>query len=1150
MSSFHGKQSARTILHLFAALIISGFMLVQTCGPAFAGTTGILSGIATDSATQAPLANVRVTAVAPTGRYSATTNNKGFYSIVGVAPDAYAVSFNLSGYEPVSVPGQNVFADQVTTVSTTLTKSLRTIAHVTSRSAGGAFQPTQPTDTYNVTPHQIQTIQGNSLNTNESNLITSLPGASLDSSGYPVIRGGRENEENFEFEGIPYTDAFTTQFTNTLAAPGLGLQSAQLTPGLGDASQDNYGTGTFNLIAKRGAYPGFATFQGALGGPAFRHILDGEWGFASPNGRFSAYLTFINNYQGRAYNTLSSNCQSLGTCWSRYYQADREGVGNLVYKFGRDNNMQLQFFVDLAQHDLLFGASGAPGFNTCFKSCDPFFLQYALQTTLGLSAPPLTAKSGCVSALNCAGYTAPPICPPAPASCASLLNAYSNVQLLQSMLNLQKGQTAINETLAQDGNRPPQSYHQPNNAIKFGYLWQIDSSTNLQAMIFHTDAVVYFDWPQASGYSTSGFNAFDLLQGGKRTGGKIDLVKQLSDKNLLKVGTSYQYLTPVYDQVAPNYGIFNVSAFGTNFEFPDFIPQANCPADYGGPGSPVCGYIYQFGNVATRQTVPNSYESSSTHRNDWAFYADDTWSPNDKLKVEGGLRVDAVNYQIPPPSIDPATCTSLYLPQYLTNPNGTLQSTPSTNPNTQTFDPTGAPLILDVNGNPQFGRCPVAVFPQYTNQSKKPIVPEPILSATYRLGANDSVRASWGRSVEFPNLASVDWTANPGYFGGPNGAFFNIPGYGHNCGANGDQACVNYAEQLYWENAQVTVSNVPLQPLRPVVFTNVDFSWEHQFTRGFMNGVNFKVTPWYRKAHDEVALVSTVKLQGGVPLLDPITGSPLLNPPLGNNLGINQADGVEMQFTKEQTYGLSGQVSFTYQNELTSVIPGSANEDFYPQIPAASLALGNVYRAGTLSPFLAAFDFSYQTHSGWRINPQTTWNIGYPLSPGLLAAGFINGQPFNVPYTNASAAAVQALSATTVDQFVDPMNPGSFFKPNVAATRGIPVTSAAGGKLSHPSSITNLTIEYNAPKTWSAGVDVFNLFGALYGGPSLNGRWQPLANGISGPLTGQSSTGLAFPQFVPLNTVGDYGTLRHGRNAYLDTPSGIRSYYVYFTVKM
>ncbi len=517
---------------------------------------------------------------------------------------------------------------------------------------------------------------------------------------------------------------------------------------------------------------------------------------------------------------------------------------------------------------------------------------------------------------------------------------------------------------------------------------------------------------------------------------------------------------------------------------------------------------------------------------------------NVKFKLEGGLRVDGASVNYPNAAIDPATCTSLYLPTYQTDSNGNLLTFPSTQkagltPPAVTYR---NPVTGVVTTAPA-GQCPVATFPQLNNQSRRPVIPEPIVAATYRLGANDSVRASWGRSVEFPTLALVDVTANPNYYGGPNGQFFNLPGYGGNCGVLADTRCANYAEQLYWDNAQNFAGSVPLEPVRPTVFVNADFSWEHQFTRGFMNGVSFKVTPFYRKAQDETALVATPKIVGGVVLLNPITGAIIFNPSVANNLGKNQVTGVEAQFTKEQTYGFSGQVSFTYQNELSSVIPGSSSEDFYPSIPAQSVLLGNIYRVGFLSPFVASFDFSYQTHNGWRISPQTQWNIGYPISPGLITSTFINGQPVNLPFTNACPG----CSTTGTGQYVDPMNPGSVFNPNIAANRGIPMQAANGGKLSHPSSITNLTIEYNAPKTWSAGVEIFNLFGALYGGPSLNGRWQPLANGISGPLTGQNATGYAFPQY---GMIGNYGPLRHGTNAYIDTPNGIRSFVFYFQVKM
>ncbi len=1131
MSSFHGKYSARTIFYLFATLFITCSLLVQTCAPAFAGTTGILSGTATDSATQAPLAGVQVVALAPTGRYTATTNNSGFYSITGLSPDTYSVSFNLTGYEPVSVPGQNVFADLTTTVSATLVKSLRTIAHVTSRSAGGAFQPNQTVNTYSVTQHQVQTIMGTALNLAESTLITSLPGGSSDTSGYPVIRGGRENEENFEFEGIPYTDAFTNQFTNSLSVPGLGLQSAQLTPGLGNASQDNYGTGTFNLIAKRGAYPGFATGQFALGAPNFRHQANLEWGFASPNGRISAYMALSDNNQNSAYNTLTTPCTLVGTCFSRLYAFKREFLGNVVYKFGNNNNQALQLFTDIAQNNFFtgYGFGGNNGNGLCMATCDPFTLQQ-MAANSGFAVNPLNGTT-CPSPLNCAGYTAPPLGSP-PSAAATL--AYNRIQLIQSILQLYPGQTSANQTLGSNGSMPQTNY-QPNAAFKLGYIWNINSSSVLEMMAYHLDSVVTFDLPLAGGYSS--FNsARQQLQGGRTSGYKLDFTKQMGDKNLLKAGGEYKYLIPVFDSPANDLGFVDVM-FEHGEQF-DFWTPAQCAAVAVGG----CGYIYNNGvsNVTSPQTLPRAYENTSVERHDYAAYIDDTWSPNDKLKVEGGIRFDGSSLAYPKAQIDPYTCTSVFLPTYSTDANGVLLTTPSTNPNAQT---TYTNPVTKLPAVTPLGTCPVATFPQLTNQSRRPLVPEPIIAATYRLGANDSVRASWGRSVGMPNLGLVDFSANINYFGGPSGQFFKIPGYTGDCGVLSDQVCANYAEQLYWDNAREFAGGVPLMPVRPTVFVNADFSWEHQFTRGFMNGVSFKLTPWYRKAQDETALVTTPKIVGGVILTNPINGAIIFNPSTANNLGKNQATGVEMQLTKEQTYGLSGQVSLTYQNELSSVIPTSGSEDFYPSIPAQSVLLGNIYRAGFLSPFVASFDFSYQTHNGWRISPQTQWNIGYPISPGLITSAFVNGQPYNLPFTNACPG----CSTSGTGQWVDPMNPGSFFAPNVAANRGIPMQAANGGKLSHPSSFTNLTIEYNAPKTWTAGVEVFNLFGALYGGPSLNGRWQPLANGISGPLTGQNSTGLNFPQY---GMIGNYGPLRHGTNAYIDTPNGIRSFVFYFQVKM
>jgi hypothetical protein len=425
------------------------------------------------------------------------------------------------------------------------------------------------------------------------------------------------------------------------------------------------------------------------------------------------------------------------------------------------------------------------------------------------------------------------------------------------------------------------------------------------------------------------------------------------------------------------------------------------------------------------------------------------------------------------------------------------------------------------------------------------VVPEPVLSASYRLGANDQVRASWGRSVEFATLALVDFSANPNYFNGPGQVFTKIPGYAKNCGVLGDQKCLTYAEQLYWDNADMFAGSVPLMPVRPTVFTNADFSWSHQFTQGFLNGVAFKITPYWRKAQDETALSASPLVRGGQIVTNPQTGAVLYGPTIASNKGKNQDTGVELQITRDALYGLSGQLSMTYQNEFSSVIPLTGSEDFYPSIPPSSLNLGNTYRVGFLSPFVASLDLSYQTHNGWRIAPQIQYNVGYPISPGLLTSATINGTDVNIANTNASLALTGAPGGT--NQYVDPQNPGSFFNPNVVATRGIDAKAVSGGVLSHPSSTTNLTIEYNGAKRWTAGLQVFNLFSELYGGPVYNSRYQPVANGISGPLSGLNSTAFLYPQF---GNYVNYGANRYGQNAYIDTPSGLRTYYLYTTIKL
>ncbi|MFN2449660.1 MAG: TonB-dependent receptor domain-containing protein [Candidatus Baltobacteraceae bacterium] len=1075
------RRHAAGLRAVFSVLLAVTFVIGGQ-GAAFAGTTGIINGVVTDQQTKAPISGVRVTAAAPSGSYTATTDQHGFYSMTGVYPDSYTVSFQAGSYAPVVQPGVAVFADLTATASASMTKELRTIAKVTSRSAGGAFQPNQTVDTYTVTAAQANQILGNNINLSESQLIASLPGASFDSSGYPVIRGGRENEESFQFEGIPYTDAFTNQFVNTLSLPGLGLQSAQLTPGVSNATFASQGTGALNLIVKRGTYPGFATGQLAVGEPSFRHSANFEWGWATPDGHWSNYMSFAGRNLAPQYRY---NSLDIGRFGSTQMESDREFINNLVYRFGKNNGQSLQVFADVADHHFYEGYGGYGA--TCFASCDPAFLRNASAFT-GIDFP------NCYGTSNTAGSIAG--------------NGATNCADILSIVPLDPYQRSASETLAQ-ANRNYETYYQPNASYKLQYTNNLNSSTYLSVMAYKTNAVVIFDFPEGSGTNPFGFNSH-LQQGGQTTGGKIDLTKQLSEKHVLKLGGNFAWLHPVYDQPWTTFGFWN-GVFG-NGEVYDFLSPAQ-----GGTG-----YLAANG-IPAGTRMPPSYESANSNRQDFGVYLNDTWTPNARLNVDIGVRMDGTNQKFNFPVGMNANCEFYYLPTSITAP----------------ADPSGIRTP---------GDCGTATF-DVGNNKLRPRVVQPVMAVSWKLGNNDAVRAAYGRSVEFPTLGAEDLSAARNYYSRYN----NVPSYSAysnapaaNCGIFLDTLCSSYADELYWDN-QNDILGVPIQPIKPEVFTNYDVSYSHQFTNGFLNGVQFKITPWLRNAQDAFAAAQTPKVVNGKIVTDPATGAILYNPPTQSNLGYSRADGIELSITRQVAYGLSGQFSATYQNEVSNVVPLSGSEDFYPSVPAASLALGNKYRVGFLSPFQTTLALDYHTHNGWRFSPQFFYNIGYPYGSGLMGASFVDGVAYNIPNTNYSAGLIGAPAGAP--QYIDPMNPGTVFDPNIVASRGTPEKASPGGELTHPSTNINFTTEYELPNhQMTFGATILDVTNELFSGPSLNGRYQPVATGISGPLSGSSAnTKLYGPAYGLVN----YSSLRQPFAPYINTPNGAgRTFYFYVTTKI
>ena len=1039
-----GPNSPRRVI----ASLAMALAFIFSATPSFAqATTGTISGTVTAQSGK-PLAGVAVAAVAPSQRYATTTQANGFFSITGVSADTYSITFNVSGYQQLSENGVTVNAGQSVTVSPTLASQLQNIGRTQARSGASAFQPTQTTDTYTSGTTQIQTILGKENGNNEALLLASVPGATFDATGFPVLRGGRENEEGFQFEGINYVDPFTNQFVNSLILNGAA--QFQVTPGAGNASSGNAGTGTINVVAKRGKLPSFGSLDIEAYAPRSEQTTVLEYGWATPTGRISDYTSFYGDRVGGfQYGAGGQSAQLIGQQNGRANQWANDFLNNFVYKFGKDNAQSVQFFYQNTQFNLHLGnafvkqpngsftLNGAPVY---FKNNDPLYLLFTGATS-GLS----TAQ-------------------------------------IQALEPFSAGQTSVTQFLGGPGGRYPLGGTQPNETFKLQYSNNISSTLFATAKYYEVNNVELFD----NIYNGQNFDNGDSVaqQGGWARGVTLDFTKQLNSRNLVGFGADYRYLHPVFGQITGTGGLWNLFA-ANGYEVADFLPNNNaCPA---GPGN--CGYL--LGNnqggtayIAPGTKVPRANESAATNRNDYSLYIQDTYTPTSQLKVDVGLRLDGAHWRYPKCDIN--TC----LP--------TSEGFFTTGPNKGQPDPS----------QDQFN---------YDPQTRDSKVWQPRIAVAYQFTPRDSIRVAYGRSVQFPLIANVDTTNN--LAGQLYGAYAGVPSFDVNrydpalgmpgnplfaarfCGTTFDRVCTSYADQLTWENA-ANWAGIPITPLLPTTFNN----WEASYSHSFGHQVAMKVTPFYRKAYNAIATAQQPLLKNGQQTLD-ANGVPLLGPALATNLGHSQITGVEFFVTKEAAYGLSGQLSLTYQNEFSNVIPTSASENFFPSVPFNSLQLGNQYRVGFLSPLAGILALSYRTHSGWRVNPTIAYDHGFPMGAGLVTPFTVNGKPYDLPNTNVTIN-TQLGGTAGATQYVDPQNPGSVFAPNISATRGTAEGNSAGGVLSRAKVVTQMSLEFTPPRNSHStyGVLVTNLFNSLYNNTrTLNPRYQPVATGRAAPYSGYTS---------------------------------------------
>lgn len=1033
-----------------AAVALTCALLVGSFAPAFAigGTNGTLTGTVIDAATKAPLRGVTVTVVSAAISQKTTTDDRGVYRFVGLPVDTYQINFTTGSYEPTTLNGITLQGDGIVNQDVNLSKSILTIGRVASRSQSQAFQPKQTTDTYQVSGAQLQTALGKSFNISQTQLQSSVPGIQTTVYGSSSIRGSTRTELAYQFDGINYTDPATSQFQNSLAING--LQSLQVNPGAGDATQGNAGAGAINIVVKRGARPPFGQIDLEAVGYPFTHQLGLEYGFATPTGRLSNYTSFLAVNQDRIYGTIGTPAYISGTLFNTEFAKTRDIVNNTVYRFGHDNSRSLQLLLQNRFTDFNVGRNGWQ--NYFYKTNDPTALP---NLTPALQGVPAAARVGEV----------------------------------QSLIDLLPGQPNVLSNLAYE----PHQY-QPVDVTKLELDQIIDDKTFWANRLYHVVGTGRFD----TTYTGIGTASRIAYQGGGRLGLSGDFIRT-SDKHQLDFSYLYESQDTQVDYTGNTLGFRAASGLaGTpGFELADFVqPGQPCPTSdingnslskVGNASGTGCGYLYNAANLAAlgnptgQLTIPNLRAYNGGHSQIWGIGIRDQFTVSSKLRLDYGIRLDADNQQF-------------------------------------------------VNG-----------YSYLTDAARHPRVIEPRFAAAYQLSSTDAVRASYGRSVQFvPGIIINNPVSTYTQFAGVPSRDSRTGTTAQSCGAPlFTSACANYAQQLHDEYVQAF--GLENANVKPATYNNYDFSYSHQFK----GNVGLKVTPFFKRGYD-VNVFSTPVIG-----TDVNTGLPIFGAPRLSNLGIDKSTGVEFYLTKDIPYGVSGFVDLTYVNRLQNVPPGYAQqlEDFYPSIPPVSVQLGQLYKAGYLSPLTGRLGLTYKNRAGLRINPIFSYDKGFPIGAGTLVAASVNGTARVVGNTNASTvgggAVANSGTSLLVTQYVSPTNPGSILSPNIAATRGTAETSLAGGVLSRARGNLDLAFELTAPGSKNTfGAYISNVFNLVYSEPSLSSRWQPVATGIGGPQTGQSA---ATQSLGTMYGFYNYGQERFGRNAYNlvpnFAPTAVRFYY-------
>lgn len=217
-----------------------------------AQTTGKIDGIVTDATTGEPLPGVNVVIVGTT--QGSTTDVDGYYFVLNVRPDVYAVRASFIGYAPVTTENVRVMIGKTTTVDFTLREEIIEGEEVVVTANRPLVQRDRTSTATAVSAERLEALPV--LNFSD---VINLQAGVVDGH----FRGGRIGEVAYMVDGVPINDVYDQNFA--FQVENNAIQEVEIVTGTFNAEFGQAQSGVVNIVTKDGGSEYEGSFSGYVG---------------------------------------------------------------------------------------------------------------------------------------------------------------------------------------------------------------------------------------------------------------------------------------------------------------------------------------------------------------------------------------------------------------------------------------------------------------------------------------------------------------------------------------------------------------------------------------------------------------------------------------------------------------------------------------------------------------------------------------------------------------------------------------------------------------------------------------------------------------------------------------------------------------------